>query len=55
LKGAATNIGSGGVADILVDYNTEMKNGKEPEVALAYQELLKSAVSNLKIEYSQVA
>ena len=55
LKGAATNIGSGGVADILVDYNTEMKNGKDPEAAQAYQELLKSAVSDLKIEYSQVA
>ncbi|BBG66127.1 uncharacterized conserved protein [Hydrogenimonas sp.] len=55
LKGAALNIGSGGVADILVDYNNEMKNGGDPERASAYQELLRRAVSDLKIEYSQVA
>ena len=55
LKGAALNIGSGGVADILVDYNTEMKDGKSLEKAAAYQELLRHAVSDLKIEYSQVA
>ncbi len=55
LKGAALNIGSGGVADILIDYNTRMKEGSDIEAALAYQELLRSAVSDLKIEYSQVA
>ncbi|MCF6201562.1 MAG: Hpt domain-containing protein [Hydrogenimonas sp.] len=55
LKGAALNIGSGGVADILVDYNQEMKESKSAEAAEAYQELLRRAISDLKIEYSQVA
>jgi len=55
LKGAALNIGSGGVADILVDYNTQMKHERDIETALAYQDLLRHAVSDLKIEYSQVA
>ncbi len=55
LKGAALNIGSGGVADILVDYNTQMKEGSDIETAMAYQDLLRHAVSDLKIEYSQVA
>ena len=55
LKGAALNIGSGGVADILVDYNQEMKESKSAETAKAYQELLRRSVSDLKIEYSQVA
>jgi len=55
LKGAATNIGSGGVADILVDYNSEMKECKDIDVAKSYQDLLRGAVSDLKIEYSQVA
>ncbi|WP_456403296.1 hypothetical protein [Hydrogenimonas sp.] len=55
LKGAALNIGSGGVADILVDYNTEMKECKDIDVAKTYQDLLRHAVSDLKIEYSRVA
>ncbi len=55
LKGAALNIGEGGVADLLIDYNTYMKDGKEMPVIRAYQTLLKRTVSDLKVEYSQVA
>ena len=55
LKGAASNIGTGGVADILIDYNNEMKNCKDLEIATAYRDLLKKAIDDLKIEYSQVA
>ena len=55
LKGAALNIGEGGVAQLLVDYNTYMKHGTEQPVIEAYQTLLKRTVSDLKVEYSQVA
>jgi len=55
LKGAALNIGEGGVAQLLVDYNTYMKEGTELPVIEAYQTLLKQTVSDLKVEYSQVA
>ncbi len=55
LKGAALNIGEGGVAQLLVDYNTYMKTHHERPVVEAYQTRLKQTVSDLKIEYSQVA
>ncbi|WP_456381141.1 hypothetical protein [Hydrogenimonas sp.] len=56
LKGAALNIGEGGVAELLTDYNTYMKRKEiEFSVVEAYQTLLKRTVSELKIEYSQVA
>ncbi|WP_353662913.1 hypothetical protein [Hydrogenimonas sp. SS33] len=55
LKGAALNIGEGGVAQLLIDYNTYMKHGKELPVVEAYQTKLKESVSDLKVEYSQVA
>ncbi len=55
LKGAASNIGTGGVADILIEYNNEMKNCRDLEIATAYRDLLKKAIDDLKIEYSQVA
>jgi len=55
LKGAALNIGEGGVADLLIEYNTYMKDGVDIPVIEAYQTLLKQTVSDLKVEYSQVA
>ncbi|WP_201353496.1 Hpt domain-containing protein [Hydrogenimonas urashimensis] len=55
LKGAALNIGEGGVADLLTEYNTYMKENHELPVIRAYQTLLKQTVSDLKVEYSQVA
>ncbi len=55
LKGAALNIGEGGVAQLLIDYNTYMKHGTEKPVVEAFQTRLKQTVSDLKVEYSQVA
>ena len=55
LKGAALNIGEGGVAQLLIDYNTYMKHGTEKPIVEAYQTRLKQTVSDLKVEYSQVA
>ncbi|WP_457596647.1 hypothetical protein [Hydrogenimonas sp.] len=55
LKGAALNIGEGGVAQLLVEYNTYMKHGNERPIVEAYQSVLKRSVSELKVEYSQVA
>ena len=55
LKGAALNIGEGGVAQLLIDYNTYMKEGNEKPIVEAYQTRLKETVSDLKVEYSQVA
>ena len=55
LKGAALNIGEGGVAQLLTEYNTYMKEGTELPVIEAYQTHLKRTVSDLKVEYSQVA
>jgi len=55
MKGAALNVGEGGVADILVDFNTYMKQGDDIEVALAYLDRLKESISDLKVEFSQVA
>jgi HPt (histidine-containing phosphotransfer) domain-containing protein len=55
LKGAALNIGEGGVAQLLTEYNTYMKEGTDLPVIEAYQTHLKRTVSDLKVEYSQVA
>ncbi|BDY13859.1 Hpt domain-containing protein [Hydrogenimonas cancrithermarum] len=55
VKGAALNIGNGGVAELLVDFNTYMKSGRDPQIVRAYLNRLKQAISDLKVEYSQVA
>lgn len=55
IKGAALNVGHGGVADLLVDYNTYMKHGTDENVAAAYLDKLKESISDLKVEFSQVA
>jgi len=55
IKGAASNVGTGGVTDLLIDYNTYMKSGRDITIIQAYQKRLKECISDLKVEYSQVA
>ena len=41
IKGSSTTVGSGGVSDLLVDYNTYLKKGTEVAVLKEYQKKLK--------------
>lgn len=47
LKGSATSLGEGGVADVLVDLNTYCKEGSDPEV-------LKEHINNLNHYFQQL-
>ena len=52
IKGSATNLGTGGVADLLAEYNTYLKTGTDIDIAEAYIEHLKEYTNALKIQYS---
>ena len=52
IKGAATNIGTGGISDLLVAYNTYLKKGTDIDIAKAYFEHLKYYTQELKTQYS---
>jgi len=52
LKGSSTTVGTGGVSDLLVEYNTYLKDGREPEVADAYLTHLKNYNKALEQQYS---
>jgi HPt (histidine-containing phosphotransfer) domain-containing protein len=51
IKGSSTTIGTGGVSDLLVEYNTYLKTGDKVEVAQAYQEHLKRYFEKLKKQF----
>ena len=51
IKGSSTNIGTGGVADLLVDYNTYLKTGDNPAQARVYLEGLAQQLEKLKAQY----
>jgi len=51
IKGSSTTIGTGGVSDLLVDYNTYLKTGDEVKVAEAYQAHLKRYYELLKKQF----
>jgi len=51
IKGSSTTIGTGGVSDLLVEYNTYLKTGKDLPVAEAYQEHLKHYFEKLKKQF----
>ena len=53
IKGSSTTIGTGGVSDLLVEYNTYLKTGDEVPVAEAYQEHLKRYFEKLKKQFPQ--
>ncbi|GIU00419.1 hypothetical protein TSL6_09250 [Sulfurovum sp. TSL6] len=52
IKGSATNLGTGGVADLLSDYNTYVKTGTDADIAKAYLEHLKHYNNELKAQYA---
>ena len=51
IKGSATNLGTGGVSDLLSDYNTYVKTGTDVDIAKAYLEHLKHYNNELKAQY----
>lgn len=53
IKGSSTTIGTGGVSDLLVEYNTYLKTGDEVPVAEAYQAHLKHYYEKLKKQFPQ--
>lgn len=55
IKGAATNIGTGGVADLLVDYNTYLKTAADSDIARAYLEQLVHYTNELKAQYALIS
>jgi HPt (histidine-containing phosphotransfer) domain-containing protein len=52
IKGSSTTVGTGGVSDLLVDFNTYLKTGRELAIAEAYVEQLKHYCEELKQQYS---
>ena len=52
IKGSATNIGSGGISDLLTECNTYLKEGTDADIAKAYFEHLKLYTQELKIQYA---
>ena len=52
IKGSSTTVGTGGVSDLLADFNTYLKSGAEPAIAEAYVEQLKYYCEELKEQYS---
>ena len=52
LKGSATNIGTGGIADLLVKYNTYLKTGKELPIAKGYFKHLEDSLEQLNRQYA---
>jgi len=51
IKGSSTTIGTGGVSDLLVEYNTYLKTGEEVPIIKAYQEHLKHYFEKLKKQF----
>ncbi len=52
IKGSATNLGEGGIADLLTDFNTYLKIGKDIEIVERYFELLEEQAQKLREQYS---
>jgi|GEM_PF-4118676 len=52
LKGAALNLGNGGITDVLVEYNTYLKQHDNPDVIRAFQEQLNRHLQKLKTRYA---
>jgi len=52
IKGSATNLGTGGVSDLLDEYHTYLRTGTDIDIIQAYIEHLKQYTNALKIQYS---
>ena len=51
IKGSATNLGTGGVADVLVDFNTYMKTASDADVIAKHMKNLDHALKELKEQF----
>ena len=51
IKGSSTNVGTGGVTDLIVAYNTYLKTGTDMAVAAIYHTRLKKELERLKTQY----
>ena len=51
IKGSSSTVGTGGIADLLVEYNTYLKKGKEGEVIRTYQKHLLHYFEKLKKQF----
>ncbi len=51
IKGSATNLGTGGIADVLVDFNTYMKTDNDPAVIAMHMKNLRYALAALKEQF----
>ena len=52
IKGSATNLGTGGISDLLVECNTYLKTGTDIDIAKAYFDSLKHYTQTLKEQYA---
>jgi len=52
IKGSSTTVGTGGVADLISDFNTYLKSGAELSIAEAYIEQLNHYYEELKKQYA---
>lgn len=52
IKGSATNLGTGGISDLLVECNTYLKTGTDIDIAKAYFGYLKHYTQELKELYT---
>lgn len=52
IKGSATNLGTGGISDLLVECNTYLKSGTDIDIATVYFEHLKNYTQALKEQYA---
>jgi len=52
IKGSSTNIGTGGVSDLLVEYNTYLKTGRDLDIATVYFKSFKHYINELKNQYA---
>jgi len=52
IKGSATNLGTGGISDLLVECNTYLKTGTDIDIAKAYFDYLKHYTQELKEQYT---
>jgi len=52
IKGSSTTVGTGGISDLLADFNTYIKTGKEAAIIEAYFEQLNHYYEELKEQYA---
>jgi len=52
IKGSTTNLGTGGISDLLVEFNTYLKTDDDKDTVNAYIEYLKHYTQMLKNQYN---